>query len=380
MEKTKVMELESIRGVAALVVAVGHFFYGFFPFTHSDAMGTPAFALFNGGFAVVLFFVLSGYVLAISPLQTGSFGKIIVGALKRWPRLALPVVIVSAISGFLSLNSLYFNKAAGDLTGSIWIASFDYHFGEKPSMQDALYEGAYFTFFSLTGSNSYNAVLWTMHYEFAGSFLVFALTAVILLFRKSVFFTLLLLAIATAWTVWYDVRYASFIAGLALAYARTQFVFKPKQIPLVMVAFCAITVMYIAGFDHPYRDYAYLETFWPFDDLHLFTLLHTFAAAIVISLAVFTTNLKPVLSNAALVELGRLSFPLYLVHVPIYCSFSALLAVWLIPTLGVTTGSVVVLVLTVPMLYFCAWPLSYLDEKWTRALGYMTKGPVIYAS
>lgn len=176
----KVVELESLRGLAAVIVAVGHYFYGFLPAIHTAALGTPYFAFFNGGASVVFFFVLSGYVLSIGPLKTGNLGRIVISALKRWPRLAGPVLIVSAISGILSVSGLYFNEEAGRITGSGWLRSFNFAFEGGPSLSDALYEGAFSTFFAPGGSNQYNAVLWTMHYEFIGSMIVFALVAVLL--------------------------------------------------------------------------------------------------------------------------------------------------------------------------------------------------------
>jgi peptidoglycan/LPS O-acetylase OafA/YrhL len=54
--------LDSLRGLAALSVGVGHAFFAV-PFLHGVALRVAAVGIFNGEYAVDLFFVLSGFVL-----------------------------------------------------------------------------------------------------------------------------------------------------------------------------------------------------------------------------------------------------------------------------------------------------------------------------
>jgi peptidoglycan/LPS O-acetylase OafA/YrhL len=64
----KLIELEALRGLAAVVVLFHHFMLGFTPRLHGmlypeqpySLFGTPAFAFVNGSAAVIVFFVLSG--------------------------------------------------------------------------------------------------------------------------------------------------------------------------------------------------------------------------------------------------------------------------------------------------------------------------------
>jgi peptidoglycan/LPS O-acetylase OafA/YrhL len=95
MKSEKIVVLEATRGIAAIVVLLNHLLQAFFPrldgLTFPDErialFGTPLFAFVNGTAAVVLFFVLSGFVLTVRAFQSRSSVPLIVGAVRRWPRL-----------------------------------------------------------------------------------------------------------------------------------------------------------------------------------------------------------------------------------------------------------------------------------------------------
>src|SRR3954454_20974042 len=102
LPRERLIELEAVRGIASFVVLAHHCFLGFAPsLLHGlvtppgpgSLFGTPLFAFMNGGAAVVVFFVLSGFVLTYRAIERDDPKPLLAGALKRWPRLALPVVI-----------------------------------------------------------------------------------------------------------------------------------------------------------------------------------------------------------------------------------------------------------------------------------------------
>lgn len=380
----KVVELESLRGLAAVIVAVGHYFYGFLPAIHTAALGTPYFAFFNGGASVVFFFVLSGYVLSIGPLKTGNLGRIVISALKRWPRLAGPVLIVSAISGILSVSGLYFNEEAGRITGSGWLRSFNFAFEGGPSLSDALYEGAFSTFFAPGGSNQYNAVLWTMHYEFIGSMIVFALVAVLLVADKLlrggrwIAFSLILLGAAVL-AVRHNAMYIPFVAGATLALIHTKTGFRPIHLHWLPVVAIFGVVFYFSGFISPRGHYEYLKAYWPFSWISPYVAIHTTSSVAVMMLALFTTNLSRFLSRPAIAKLGEMSFPLYLVHLPIYCSLTSVLAVALIPVIGFWAAVIPLLIISTAAVYLCSIPLTAMDRWWTDRLRHIRLGPWLSA-
>ena len=94
--------LDGVRGVAACVVVISHLIAGFYPalffgapdearFALQHAIAnSPLFVLYSGTFAVYIFFVLSGFVIAASAMRTRC--GLLVLALTRYLRLAVPVL------------------------------------------------------------------------------------------------------------------------------------------------------------------------------------------------------------------------------------------------------------------------------------------------
>ncbi len=183
----KLIELEALRGVAALIVLVHHTLLAFFPRVHGlldpdstiALFGTPFFLFINGSASVILFFVLSGFVLTLRAFESGSVVPLVTGALKRWPRLLVPVLAVNLASGLLAGFGLYGNVRVAPLVGSSWLSWF--FVAPPPEFHSAVAaarEGAVGTF--LFGSAYYNSNLWTMTYEFYGSFICFAMAMAML--------------------------------------------------------------------------------------------------------------------------------------------------------------------------------------------------------
>ncbi|MFM1769260.1 MAG: hypothetical protein RJA22_1789 [Verrucomicrobiota bacterium] len=65
--------LESLRGLAAMTVALAHSFRAFPGGANESGLALAADRVFNGNAAVTLFFVLSGYVLGLGLLHAGAF-------------------------------------------------------------------------------------------------------------------------------------------------------------------------------------------------------------------------------------------------------------------------------------------------------------------
>jgi len=59
---------------------------------------------------VAIFFVLSGFVLTFRAMQTRDWSQIVVGAVRRWPRLVLLVVAVNILSAILQ-SRLYQDRS-----------------------------------------------------------------------------------------------------------------------------------------------------------------------------------------------------------------------------------------------------------------------------
>lgn len=311
--------LDAARGIASVLVVFHHFGMAFVPvLDHSVARGgllyTPLYALINGSAAVVFFFMLSGYVLSVGFVtgRLGGGGDLAASVIKRLPRLALPAG-ASLLAGLccVALLPAYHLQAAG-LGGSQWLANF----GNAtlpavlvPSFADALRQSL--TIFLDPEAGYYNTNLWTMFYELWGSLIVFLLLAPSVLApatraRRKVpqMFTRLatllcgaaLLAVAPLLAPF---AFGSLIASLRHSGHRGIALGPLARIALVLVAIIALSTK----------------------DLHLLTLG---SAAIMILL------LQPGFENGPMSGrfgrwLGRISFPLYLVHTLVILTVSSAL-------------------------------------------------------
>ncbi|NBB81888.1 MAG: acyltransferase family protein, partial [Alphaproteobacteria bacterium] len=132
---------------------------------------TPVTLLWNGYFAVLVFFVLSGFVMAAAAHRRAD--QLITNLLTRYVRLALPAT-ASVLLALVWLT--LFPTAARDLADSLAAPSvwLDYTVqGDLPSVWEGLYDGAVGIF--VTGESAINNVLWTMKTELFGSVALFAI-------------------------------------------------------------------------------------------------------------------------------------------------------------------------------------------------------------
>ena len=94
-----------MRGLAALIVFTYHIALAFKSPVLQQWSGSPLYVLVNADAAITFFFVLSAYVLTIRALQRADLRAILLGAIKRWPRLAGPVLLVVLFSWLLWQSS-----------------------------------------------------------------------------------------------------------------------------------------------------------------------------------------------------------------------------------------------------------------------------------
>src|SRR5438128_873511 len=118
-DRSKLIELEALRGIAAMMVLLHHFLLVVAPRLHGRQfpddpialVRTPLYALVNGTAAVSIFFVLSGFVLTFRAMEKGDWRPLLAGAFKRWPRLVPLVAMVNALSALFVMLGLYQDRS-----------------------------------------------------------------------------------------------------------------------------------------------------------------------------------------------------------------------------------------------------------------------------
>lgn len=144
-----------------MIVFSGHYFRNFAPEFEKSLNGTILYSLLNGPAAVILFFVLSGFVLSRGPILARNVSGIVSAAIKRWPRLAGPVIASSFVYIFGALSGAFprpghFMPGEGESLPIIYWG-FGRHAENIPAV---LRESSFGTFFY--GSARFNDVLWSM--------------------------------------------------------------------------------------------------------------------------------------------------------------------------------------------------------------------------
>ena len=200
--------LDGLRGWAAVVVLLHHIFVDGLPanaLMADRAMWAKVFFL-NGTLAVCVFFVISGFSLSIRYLHDGDGRALARIAAGRYLRLALPILAICTITyGLLVLGVI---PPAAQRPPPL-----DAFLTFTPSLGQLLSFSLLKVFVAYSGAETYDPPLWTMSFEFFGSFMVFALAACV---RPSHMRTWLLAGLFAALAV-LQTFFALFVAGVLLA-------------------------------------------------------------------------------------------------------------------------------------------------------------------
>jgi peptidoglycan/LPS O-acetylase OafA/YrhL len=330
-EVKRLTELDGLRGIAALVVVLFHISLIAQPFLDTHTTGdawwwisdTPLRIATDGTQAVLLFFVLSGLVVALPALRRGFSWKKYYAS--RFVRLYLPawgaLAIAAALISFIPRN-------LDTVTSNIWISNTN----DRSVSPMALLADASL----MKVGNGVDNVLWSLRWEILFSVLlpVFVLAAVLV--RR---FWIIALAAALALTIGNAVHADAqfylpiFFVGTLMAsrleaiqeWSRRRsrrfwrFALATSILCLVssqMFVFAAPHASLVGGV--------------------LWSLVGVGAAGIILC-ALGSDGFRNFLNRAVSQFLGRISFSLYLIHVPILATLAYALGDaqwWLVGIIG----------------------------------------------
>lgn len=322
----KVRFLDGLRGLAAFMVVVHHSVLAFYPAlflgagtqTHlpgeiEEKISVSIFnLLYNGNFAVCLFFVLSGFVLSYSFFRHKDPRIVTESAVKRYIRLSLPVAF-SVLVAFVCLHfSLFANQEVARISGSSWFSGF---WNFSSDAQAALYEAFWGSFFSDTFE--YNTVLWTISFELSGSFLVFAFLALFGTMSKRYW------VYGVACIVFLQTYYLAFLLGMLLsdvAAQKKEFAKNRFYIFSFLLMLGLFLGSHLSGQSTEGTIYAFLHTSI-FSDPSI--TWHVIGAFLTILALLHLPRLQKTLSSKPFLFLGRISFSMYLLHFIVLGTFTS---------------------------------------------------------
>jgi peptidoglycan/LPS O-acetylase OafA/YrhL len=330
----RVRSLDGLRGLAAAVVAVHHALLCLAPlslvYLEPDKVAkgsrtwwfgfTPLHAVWAGGEAVYLFFVLSGLVLA-RPWIDRRAGTWFAYYLKRVPRLYLP----ATASVVVALATIWMVKriSVGDVSG--WLASHPAKI-TRPHIVDDL---------SLIRAPAgwTHSPLWSLRWEvvFSLSLPVWvALGSIVRKWRMQAFglaVALYLTVVPFRETDWTAYRHYMAIFFVGVTLANTRRIVPPFLARVLRAKFAALwaAVAFVVlatwrwtrpglGLNGPSAWHTYIVAF---DQLTVLA-----AAILAIVLSVGSSPWRRVLESPPLQYLGSRSYSLYLVHEPVVVAYA----------------------------------------------------------
>ncbi|RXH54552.1 acyltransferase 3 [Granulicella sibirica] len=292
------MELDSLRGAAAVIVVINHLGLAF-----SYRIPRILAPFFAGHAAVVLFFVLSGFVLSLpfwNKGENGSYGPYLI---RRFFRIYVPFAASVILAAICAHFFLFSQLPLGD-----WF---------KETWQTPLTPSFLFSQFLLPHNSRLNTAFWSLRYEVQ---LSIAFPLLLLVIRKLGPWLSLTLAVVTYLvgslvpshlpdSHWYQetLRYgAVFVFGAVVAWQRETLrkLWLTSPAPLKMASAVVGALMLGYGYDimfhlrlHSYSD-----------------IVVTIGACSAVLLALSYPPFQTFLRLPALEYLGRISYSLYLVH------------------------------------------------------------------
>jgi peptidoglycan/LPS O-acetylase OafA/YrhL len=333
---------------------------------------SPVSALWDGRLAVSIFFILSGYVLTAAVIARPLSFAALAG--KRYVRLALPVLAATIPTLLLYPPGLYFNHELAYAAGSAWLDSVT-SVGFHPGILGWL-RNAFWVVFFVDGHTSYNAVLWTMRFEWYGSLLVFLSVSLLRHpgLRLVVAAALLLLIADLPVYVYLHLFFAGMILhDLTILSMRCPSVCKVPPVFLngfgLLLAAMGLYLprLVMVAIDQHAGAFACLLWLrhampnWQGDRW----MLAAIAVVVGVQLSPF---LRRGLSRSFCQFFGRISFPLYLFHLPLILSLGCWLMLLLLPRFTPAVAIAGTFGVTASIAILVAWLMTLLVEQPTLRL------------
>ncbi|MEP3479990.1 MAG: acyltransferase [Fuerstiella sp.] len=363
---SKLQQLEGLRGTAAVVVLVSHLRRTFFleekAWVESElpyAVSVCIEAFFDGKFGVWLFWVMSALVLSLRYHATADVGQanglMTSATIRRYPRLVLPSAASVLIAWILHANGWMTHVKLAALLGPEyhpWLASF-YQF--DPSLFTALKSGMYSCFFDYNPEAAYNPVLWSMEVELYGSFFLFGYLTLIGKHPARLLIYMATLAVVFQLKVhWLN----SFVLGAMICdgfvnqerlkrwvpkFVTSSFLFvvHSRLIAWLLI----LPVLFLIGLPN------------------FAGVLNLFLSAAVAAYVTVSQPAAGFFARRIPVFLGKISFGLYLIHLPLICSVAYPLYTTFSEYLPVQLASIVSALMIAALSILGGWVLWFLADR-----------------
>ena len=307
-------EIDGLRGWACVSVMLSHLFFGVFinadpPFIAPE--WRPLMEPFLGGtLAVAVFFTLSGDVLSASYWTHPSRSVLVRHLVKRYVRLTIPILGASSVVLLLIKAGLTFqHQAAAVLHVEEWLGNV---LQGGYGVLDVVWFACVTVFFDTQAERAFIPFLWVIRYEMVGSLLVlvylFADGQIRRRYTAIVFMLLICLGA--------DSMLACFPLGMLCAIARAKggFAWLRRWAGTEPIALLGFALALVVG--------TWCNRTW-----QGFLAPSIIAGGVAVVCVYASRWLTRAFSAPVSLWLGRISFPIFLLHFPVIVSFTSGMAV-----------------------------------------------------
>lgn len=317
--------VDGLKGIACLLIFTHHFLLAFYPasyyginsvshFKYDTWFATsPISFIVNGNFLVHLFCILSGLLISYNLIKNFNIDRVSNSLLKRYFHFSIPILIVGLVVYIMLKFHLFTNISTSLLTGSSWLSSY---YTNILSLKQILISALINTLF--VGDDMISTAFWMMSYIFYGTFLTYILNFISFhKNRKILYFYIILLVIL----IFLNSYMACFVIGYLLAYGMIKI---KNKLGSKIDSFIGIVFLILGFFFGGYPSGVIPTNIYSLLPNNIF-LFHLIGATFVIIGVYFLNPLKRIFSTRIFKSLGKISFSIYLIHIPLLFSFSTTL-------------------------------------------------------
>lgn len=320
-ENRRVEWLDGFKGIACVLIFIHHFLLIFFPAVHygeaavSYAGGydtmlaqSPWSVFVNGNFLVTLFCMISGILISMQTMRLQEKNNLSNIALKRYFRLMMPLLPVGFLVYILLRLGWFSNLEASTYTQSPWAALYYQGAISLPKFFRSVFIDTWFL-----GDDTLSTAFWMLSKLFYGTFLSMILSVVAWKYQKRTW--VLYVAVAICFFGRSDLLCA-FALGTLLAwlfYHGSFFFNKIAGVPLILLGL--ILGAYPSGVV-PHNFYCLLGDKIPSVDWHILGAFLTLYGLFSLPWVQRGLSIKPFR------WLGKISYSVYLLHIPVLFAFT----------------------------------------------------------
>lgn len=383
--KKRIYAFDGLKGIACISVCIHHFLLMFLPATYFGigviqhtqysfeygASQSPLAVIINGNFAVTLYLMITGYLVYYKCSKINKkdlWNQLPILVIKRYLRIVLPVFIISIIVLIVMKLSYFDNKKVIEMTNSPWATMM---YNEVLGLKDAIVTS--FIKVPFLGNDQFSTAFWMLKYTVLGSFFAMLLAYSKKIFNKYMSIILLMVCVILSFSETY---YFIIALGVLLADISDMKITMGIKRKIVAIFFVLIG-LFLGGYPtygdptniYNFLDVEYYGAFLP-------VIYHSVGAFLLIW-GVSKIEIVNKFCRCSIIKfLSKISFSVYLVHIPILFSISPKLFSYYykITQFRYTLATGITLLMTMLIVIFVATIFHYLiEDKINKKINTMNK-------